>query len=168
MQFFQRFFQLRNALLGFRQRLIACGQVFLQRSYAIFSTFGPGSGTCAALGQHNHIFRTCGRGLVVHARGNLALGGRRSIGCAGRGFSHFLTIAVPVSGVHTHFLRGIALGDGGQLLALRHIQNLADTQQIDIVVDEGIRVGTEQADQHLLERNPVGFDAASDAAERIA
>ena len=63
---------------------------------------------------------------------------------------------------------GFAGGHQAGLLCGRHVQHGAGLQAVDVAADEGIGIGAQQGDQHLVERTLAGLFAAAILPARVA
>ena len=101
------------------------------------------------------------------ASGDFALANR----CRGRRCNRraeLLLVISKVRHVRLHLLVGFRRIDGGQRLAIRHIENTPRPDQVDVAADECVLVRAVQRDQHLIERYAIWLIPARDGAQGVA
>ena len=77
-------------------------------------------------------------------------------------------VRTEVLGLRDHETAGVFLVDGARRDLVRHVEDPAGAQAVDVAADKGIRVGAIQGDQHLLQADTARVGLRRDLGERVA
>ena len=147
--------ELCDTRIGLGQRLFAGDRFFFQcanplRAAARLALVRRSAGRLA-LRQPDDVLRR-GRGrLLLHLRRNLAAYRGALFRRNGNGrLGEPLAISVPLCDVGAILLRRLGTRDGIDLVAVRNLQYLAGTHEIEVVLDERFGIRPIECHQHLL------------------
>ena len=152
LQVFNHAFQFGNTLVGFLQRGFLAGEFFLQRADAGI--------LAGVIGLHTaRDDNTVARGGLIRrgnrrgdgagaAAGTFArVGNRGLVGNAGQ----TVAVGVEVCGLGAHLTARFATVDRFDGVGIGHTQDGTGAQTVDVAVNEGVRVGAQQGDEHLVQ-----------------
>ena len=113
-----------------------------------------------------------GPGLVLDLGRHAATGHLACFAILGwRPFGHrrqFVAVSVPVRRLLGHDLLGLAGRDSLDFALLGNGQNPPRAQTVHVAAIEGVAIGAQQADKHLLETDPFGLGLVRNLAQGFA